>query len=155
MASVIAFLAGDDAEFVTGEAVVVHGGLTAAGPSLSGRIGMDAMWALRGVSRGSTGEPTTFLLIAAEAVDHQPRRCVKTMAGPYGPGHRAPSPWDDQRVSSWSCCWKACCSDEGAMPALCIIISLLMSPSTLIWPDMKACIAACGLPSMNRALATS
>jgi hypothetical protein len=30
-----------------------------------------------------------------------------------------------------------------------------MSPSTLIWPDMKACMPACWLPSMNIDLATS
>jgi NAD(P)-dependent dehydrogenase (short-subunit alcohol dehydrogenase family) len=52
------FLAGDDACFVTGEALVVDGGLTAAGPALSVKFprssGRNAK--VSGITRGSTGE---------------------------------------------------------------------------------------------------
>jgi NAD(P)-dependent dehydrogenase (short-subunit alcohol dehydrogenase family) len=55
------FLASAEAEFVTGEAIVVDGGLTAAGPNLFGRMGADlSALGMRGVNRGSTGEPETF-----------------------------------------------------------------------------------------------
>lgn len=52
------FLATDDARFVTGEALVVDGGLTAAGPDLGKRMGWSGRdVSLAGVTRGSTGEP--------------------------------------------------------------------------------------------------
>lgn len=55
------FLASEEAEFITGEALVVDGGLTAAGPDLFGRLGADlSALGMRGVNRGSTGEPETF-----------------------------------------------------------------------------------------------
>jgi NAD(P)-dependent dehydrogenase (short-subunit alcohol dehydrogenase family) len=53
------FLASEDARFVTGEALVVDGGLTAAGPELSKKFARvsarDAQVA--GITKGSTGEP--------------------------------------------------------------------------------------------------
>lgn len=52
------FLAGNDAVFVTGEALVVDGGLTAAGPEIWKRFGREseATYPRVGVNRGSTGE---------------------------------------------------------------------------------------------------
>lgn len=53
------FLAGEDSEFVTGEALVVDGGLTAAGPELSKKLPMASARGARvsGITKGSTGEP--------------------------------------------------------------------------------------------------
>jgi NAD(P)-dependent dehydrogenase (short-subunit alcohol dehydrogenase family) len=56
------FLASEDARFVTGEALVVDGGLTAAGPNLIGRMrdpNAPSAFAMgmRGVDTGTTGRP--------------------------------------------------------------------------------------------------
>src|SRR4051812_30484044 len=60
IAGVATFLASDDSRFVTGEAIVVDGGLTAGGPGLNARLRVDAgRGGFVGVNRGSTGEPAT------------------------------------------------------------------------------------------------
>ena len=58
-----------------------------------------------------------------------------------------------QAVRSASFCENAFCSSLGG--TVCIIISFVMSPVTLIWPDMNACIAAAWSFWTNSALAVS
>ncbi|HKP18270.1 MAG TPA: glucose 1-dehydrogenase [Gaiellaceae bacterium] len=60
VAGVIEFLAGPEAEFVTGETVAVDGGLVAAGIRLGDAVGGNpALRGLVGVNRGSTGAPSS------------------------------------------------------------------------------------------------
>ena len=86
-------------------------------------------------------------------------------SGP-GMGIRAPAPREPvMKWRDWSCgagayavsstilAWKATCSELGC--TVCRAMSLVMSPDTLIWPDMKACMAAWGLLSTNICFATS
>ena len=57
IASVVTFLASDDARFITGENITADGGLLAAGPRLGNAIGGDpAARGLAGINRGTTGE---------------------------------------------------------------------------------------------------
>jgi NAD(P)-dependent dehydrogenase (short-subunit alcohol dehydrogenase family) len=60
IARVVEFLAGDGARFVTGENVVIDGGLMAAGVRLDDRLGGNpALRGRAGVNRGTTGEAHT------------------------------------------------------------------------------------------------
>jgi NAD(P)-dependent dehydrogenase (short-subunit alcohol dehydrogenase family) len=59
VASVIEFLVSEAAAFVTGEDIVVDGGILAAGARLGDAVGNDpAVRGLVGVSRGTTGQPS-------------------------------------------------------------------------------------------------
>lgn len=56
VANLVVFLAGDEARFITGEAVTVDGGVTAAGPRLDDSLGGNpAVRGLVGANYGSTG----------------------------------------------------------------------------------------------------
>jgi NAD(P)-dependent dehydrogenase (short-subunit alcohol dehydrogenase family) len=58
IAATAAFLASDDAAFITGEAINVDGGLTAAGPSAAG-VSDTAPAGWVGMNRGTTGQRAT------------------------------------------------------------------------------------------------
>ncbi len=61
IAGVALFLASDDARFITGEALVADGGLTAAGGHALQRLGQGQMaYAAAGLDRGTTGLEPTF-----------------------------------------------------------------------------------------------
>jgi NAD(P)-dependent dehydrogenase (short-subunit alcohol dehydrogenase family) len=56
VAGVVAFLASDDAGFITGETIVVDGGLLACGPALFGEGADSALLRAAGLDKGSTGQ---------------------------------------------------------------------------------------------------
>ncbi len=61
IASVALFLASDDAHFVTGQALIADGGLTAVGSNAAEKLGMGgAMYAAAGISHGSTGKESVL-----------------------------------------------------------------------------------------------
>ena len=61
IAAAALYLASDDARFVTGEALVVDGGMMAVGSNaMRGSIGGAAAAQVVGVDRGSTGEDSTL-----------------------------------------------------------------------------------------------
>ena len=65
IANAALFLASDESRFVTGQALIVDGGLMAAGPRLHGRVaGTDRAAALVGVNRGGTGQPHSYRRLA-------------------------------------------------------------------------------------------
>lgn len=57
IAGVVAFLASADAELITGQTLVVDGGLLARGPALFGDGERSVLLAAGGLDRGTTGEP--------------------------------------------------------------------------------------------------
>jgi len=66
IAAAALYLASDDARFVTGEALVVDGGLSIAGSSaLQDLTGGALALAVVGVDRGTTGQPTTIRSIGS------------------------------------------------------------------------------------------
>lgn len=56
VAAVLSFLACDDAHFITGETIVVDGGLLARGPALFGEGSQSALLRAAGLDKGTTGE---------------------------------------------------------------------------------------------------
>ena len=64
IAAVAAFLASEDARFVTGEALIADGGLTAAGSGAIRTLSQgQSAYAASGMDQGSTGKEMTFRTI--------------------------------------------------------------------------------------------
>lgn len=60
VAALVTFLCSDEAEFITGEHVVIDGGLIAGGPGLMQNMGGGMLTGMAGVARSSTGEESEF-----------------------------------------------------------------------------------------------
>jgi NAD(P)-dependent dehydrogenase (short-subunit alcohol dehydrogenase family) len=58
IAALVAFLASDEAGFITGEHIVIDGGLMARGPGLVQSMSGGALTNVTGVGRGTTGQPS-------------------------------------------------------------------------------------------------
>jgi NAD(P)-dependent dehydrogenase (short-subunit alcohol dehydrogenase family) len=58
VAAVVTFLAGSDAGFITGETILVDGGLMARGPALFGDGEQSGLVRAAGVDNGTTGQPS-------------------------------------------------------------------------------------------------
>ena len=72
IAATAAFLAADEAEFITGQVLVVDGGALAAGPDYWG-VGPDSVFTRKaGVNRGSTGEAGEVRTVEAETGRQKP-----------------------------------------------------------------------------------
>jgi NAD(P)-dependent dehydrogenase (short-subunit alcohol dehydrogenase family) len=66
IAGTAVFLASDDARFITGQVIVVDGGVLAQGPNMFGRAEENRMLRAAGVDRGSTGAPLEVRDVSGE-----------------------------------------------------------------------------------------
>ena len=66
IAGTAAFLASKDASFITGQVIVVDGGVLAQGPNMFGRPDENRMLRAAGVDKGSTGAPLSVRDVSGE-----------------------------------------------------------------------------------------